>query len=245
MPLNFPDYVPLSFVDTVGLAIGVIVILVLLYEFVRWRGVLSPIGKGFKLGAGKWATIFVGTITKDVVYQQISPKCPDRKWVSHSLIFWGFILLMLSTATNWLTNPTGGPLPLTNPVRVLGNLGGVMLLVGLLAALYRIGANSDKREITFGPDYLLIALLLIAGVTGFLTEFVSEWNATEWAYGVYALHLLGSAALLLLAPFTKFIHAFGRSVIRLSERYLEALSQAALVRPAELATMPLLVEERS
>jgi len=245
VPLNFPDYVPLGLVDTVGFAIGVIVTLAVLYEFVRWRGVLSPIGKGFKLGAGRWATIFVDTIVKDVVYQQISPKCPDRKWASHSLVFWGFILLMLSTTTNWLTNPTGGPLPLTNPVRLLGNLGGVMLLVGLLAALYRIGANADKRETTFGPDYLFMATLLIAGVTGFLTEFVSEWNFTEWMYGVYALHLLGSAALLLLAPFTKFIHAFGRSVIRLSERYLEALSQAGLLRPAELASMPLLIEEGS
>jgi len=243
MAVNFPDYVPLWLVHTVGLAIGAFVIVVVLYEFVRWRGVLAPIGKASKLGAGRWLGIFADTIANDVIYQQISPKCPDRQWVSHSLVFWGFLLLAASTTLNWLTNPTGGPLPLTNPVRVLGNLGGVMLIVGLLVVFYRVAVKPEKREVTYGADYLFIVLLFLAGITGFLMEFVSELDATGSVYIVYVAHLVTSAALLALAPFTRFIHALGRPVIRLAERYLEALSSEGIVKPAELAVAPLLSEE--
>jgi len=242
MVLNFPDYVSVDLIHNVGVLIGAFVILAVLYEFIRWRGVLSPIAKGFRLGAGRWLNIFVGTIANDVVYQQISPKCPDRKWVSHSLIFWGFLLLSASTALNYVTNPGGGLLPLTDPVRILGNLGGLILLAGLVIVILLISMDPNKREVTFAADYLFGALLVLAGVTGFLTEFVSELNAVEWIYAVYVIHLLSSAALLVLAPFTRFIHAFGRPVIRLAERYIEALSRDGLMKPSEITVMPLLSE---
>jgi nitrate reductase gamma subunit len=242
MVLSFPNYVPVDIVHTVGLAIGIIVLVVVLFELVRWRGVLAPIAKASRLGVVKWWEIFVNTLAADVIYQQISTKCPDRKWFSHSLVFWGFLMLSASTALNYITNSAGGPLPLVDPVRILGNAGGVLLMAGLAIVVYRIIADSDKREVTLAPDYLFIGLLLLAGLTGFLSEYASEINAVAWIYGVYVVHLLSSAALLLLAPFTRFIHAFGRPIIRLSERYLEALNQHGIVIPSELTVMPLLSE---
>jgi hypothetical protein len=243
MVLNFPDYVSVDLIHNVGVLIGAFVILAVLYEFIRWRGVLSPIAKGFRLGAGRWLNIFVGTIANDVVYQQISQKCPDRKWFAHSLVFWGFLLLSASTTLNYVTNPGGSPLALTNAVRILGNLGGLMLLGGLVIVLLRISTDQSKREVTFGADYLFIGLLLLATATGFLSEFAGEFDAAEWIFGIYAVHLVSSAALLILAPFTRFIHAFGRPVIRLAERYLEALGQEGVVKPSEITVTPLLSEE--
>lgn len=242
MALSFPNYVPVDMIHTIGLAIGAIVLLVVFFELVRWRGVLAPIGKASRLGAAKWCSIFVETIANDVIYQQISTKCPDRKWASHSLVFWGFLLLSASTTVNYVTNASGGPLSLINPVRILGNLGGIMLIAGLAIVVYRISTDSDKREVTLGPDYLFIGFLLLAGLTGFLSEYASEIDAVTWIYGVYVVHLLSSAVLLLLAPFTRFVHAIGRPIIRLSERYLEALNQQGIVTPSELTVMPLLSE---
>jgi len=242
MVLSFPDYVPVDLIHMVGLAIGTIVLVVVLFELVRWRGVLAPIAKASRLGVVKWWAIFVHTLADDVIYQQISTKCPDGKWFSHSFVFWGFLMLSASTALDYVTNAAGGPLPLADPVRILGNFGGILLIAGLAVVLYRIIADGDKREVTFAPDYLFIGLLLLAGLTGFLSEYASEINAVAWIYGVYVVHLLSSAALLLLAPFTRFIHAFGRPIIRLSERYLEALNQHGIVIPSELTVMPLLSE---
>lgn len=240
MVLSFPNYVPVDIIHTVGLAIGTIVLVVVLFELVRWRGVLAPIAKASRLGVVKWWEIFVNTLAADVIYQQISTRCPDRKWLSHSLVFWGFLMLSASTALNYITNAAGGPLPLVHPVRILGNLGGVLLIAGLAIVVYRIIADSDKREVTLVPDYLFIGLLLLAGLTGFLSEYASEINAVAWIYGVYVVHLLSSAALLLLAPFTRFIHAVGRPIIRLSERYLEALNRQGIVIPSEITVTPLL-----
>jgi nitrate reductase gamma subunit len=133
-------------------------------------------------------------------------------------------------------------MPLSNPVRILGNLGGAMLLIGLLLVVYQVGVDRDKREVTLAADYFFIGLLLLASITGFLAEITSEFDALTWIYGVYVIHLLSSAALLILAPFTRFIHAFGRPVIRLAERYLEALTQQGIVKPSEVTVVPLLRE---
>ena len=116
-------------------------------------------------------------------------------------------------------------------------------MVGLAIVVYRARMDENKRTYTFAADYFFITLLLLATLTGFLTEFSGELNAAEWIYGVYVIHLLSSAALLLLAPFTRFIHAFGRPVIKLSERYLEALSREGLLKPLEITSMPLLGAE--
>ncbi len=243
MVLNFPNYVSVDLIHNVGVVLGAIIVVIVLYEFVRWRGALSPIAKGFRLGAGRWFEILTATIADDVIYQQISLKCPDRKWFSHSLVFWGFLLLSASTALNYITNPQGGPLALTNAVRILGNLGGVMLLGGLIIMLFQISTDQDKREVTQSADYLFLGLLLLATATGFFSEFASQFDAAEWMYGIYAIHLISSAALLTLAPFTRFVHAFGRPVIRLAERYLEALSREGIVKPSEIVIVPLLREE--
>jgi hypothetical protein len=243
MVLNLANYVSVDLIHNVGVVLGTIIVMTVLYEFIRWRGVLSPIAKGFRLGPGRWFGILVSTIADDVIYQQISLKCPQRKWFSHSLAFWGFLFLSASTTLNYITNPRGGPLPLTDAVRILGNLGGVMLLGGLLIILLQISTDVDKREVTHSADYLFLGLLLLAAATGFFSEFASQFDAVEWMYGIYAIHLISSAALLILAPFTRFIHAFGRPVIRLAERYLEALSQEGIVKPSEINVVPLLSQE--
>ena len=240
--LIFPDYVSVDLIHNLGIAMGIIILLIVLYEFIRWRAILGPIGRAIELGPAKWWAIFFKTLADDVVYQQISIQCGSSKWISHGLVFWGFLALAASTTTNYITNPSGEWLPLTNIVRVLGNLGGVMILLGLAIVVYRARTDENKRTYTFAADYFFMALLLLATLTGFLTEFAGELNAVEWIYGVYVIHLLASAALLLLAPFTRFIHAFGRPVIKLSERYLEALSREGLLKPLEITTVPLLGE---
>lgn len=242
MVLNFPDYVAVDVIHNYGIAMGIIILLIVLYEFIRWRTILNPIGRAVKLGPAKWWSIFFKTLANEVAYQQISIQCGSSKWISHGLVFWGFLALAASTTINYITNPSGGSLPLASTVRLLGNLGGVMILVGLTIVIYRARVDEEKRTYTFAADYFFIILLLLATLTGFLTEFASELNAVEWIYAVYIIHLVASAALLLLAPFTRFIHAFGRPVIRLSERYLEALSREGLLKPLEITSMPLLGE---
>ena len=195
----------------------------LLLELVRWRSVLLPIARGMRLGVAKWLQIFVGTLRTETIYQQIDIGFEQGKWLSHSFVMWGFILLGVSTTLNYIYNPKGDPLPIWHSVRIAGNIGGLLFVTGLAIIVLRYRTNTVKRESTSASDYLFAFLLLAAGATGFASEFANELNVGTALYSIYVTHLIFCAALLITAPFTKFIHAIGRPVLRLSENYLTAL----------------------
>ena len=137
---------------------------------------------------------------------------------------WGFALLAVSTTLNYAYNPKGFPLPIWDNVRITGNLGGVLLAAGLIMTAYRRSGKFVKQD--YASDYLFLALLATAVVTGFVSELGSELNAATLTYAAYVTHLLSCAMLLGTAPFTKFIHAVGIPILRLSENCLETLTRS-------------------
>ena len=231
--MSFADLVAVELVDTVGITIGVFVALIVVVELFRWRSLLSPIVLGMKLGAGRWLEILVGTLKSEAVFQQIDVGYEKVKWLSHSLVMWGFLLLGVATTLEWIIDPKGYPLPIWHVVRVSGNFGGLLFIVGLAIIVLRYRSDEAKRDSTGTGDYMFASLLILVGITGFASEFASELNASVVIYWIYVSHLLFSAALLVTAPFTKFIHAVGRPLLRLSENYMTALSPT-------LQTLPLL-----
>jgi nitrate reductase gamma subunit len=110
-----------------------------------------------------------------------------------------------------------------------------MFIFGLGVVVYRCSSNELKRNASRAGDYVFLVLLALAGTTGFASEFASELNASNIIYAIYVVHLLCCAALLATAPFTKFVHAVGRPLLRLSENYLEAVENA---HPLHLASSP-------
>jgi nitrate reductase gamma subunit len=224
LTLSFADLVAVELVDTVGLTIGVFVALIVIVELFRWRRILSPIVRGIRLGAGRWLEILLGTLKSEAVFQQIDVGYDKVKWLSHSLVMWGFLLLGVATTLKWIMDPKGYPLPIWHVVRVSGNFGGFLFIVGLAIIVLRYGSDEVKRDSTGASDYMFTSLLILAGITGFASEFASELNASGAIYWIYVSHLLFCAALLATAPFTKFIHAIGRPLLRLSENYMTALT---------------------
>lgn len=231
MTLSFADPVAVELVDTVGLTIGVFVAFVVIVELFRWRSVLSPIIRGMRLGAGRWLGVLVETLKSEAVFQQIDVGYEKVKWLSHSLVTWGFLLLGVATTLNWIMDPKGYPLPIWHVVRVSGNVGGFLFIIGLAIIVLRYGSDEVKRDSTGAGDYLFAFLLIIVGITGFASEFASELNASAVIYWIYMSHLLFCAALLATAPFTKFIHAVGRPLLRLSENYMTALTPTVQTPP--------------
>jgi len=224
MSVNFASLVQASLVDMIGMSIGVFVLIVVIAEIVRWRKVVLPIIQGMSLGWAMWLQILLQTIRNEAIFQQIDIGFEKGKWLSHSLVMWGFVLLGVSTTLNWIYDPKGYPLSIWHSVRLIGNTGGVLLIVGLGIIVLRFTSDNVKRDCGSAGGYLFAFLLVMAGVTGFASEFASELNAVEIVYQVYVLHLLFCAALLATAPFTKFVHAIGRPLLRLSENYITALN---------------------
>jgi len=229
LALDFSELVSVDLVHKVGILIGAFVFIIVIVEIVRWRSILSPIVRARTLGASAWRNIFLRTISNDLLYQQIQVGFEREKWLTHSFVMWGFLLLSVSTTLNYIYNPRGEPLSIWHIVRITGNLGGFLFVVGLGIIVYRFASSDLKRDAGRTADYLFLLLLALAGTTGFAAEFASELNISSMVYGIYIFHLLCCAALLASAPFTKFVHAIGRPLIRLSENYLEALENTRTV----------------
>lgn len=226
MTVNFASLVPVELVDIIGISIGVFILSVVLFEIVRWRKVLSPILKAMNLGGGIWLQTLAQTIANEAVFQQIDIGFEKRKWLSHSLVMWGFLLLGVSTTLNWIYDPKGYSLSVWHSVRIVGNVGGILFITGLAIIVLRYSTDNVKRDSGTAGGYLFAFLLIMAGITGFASEFASELNAAKITYYVYPVHLLFCAALLVTSPFTKFVHAIGRPLLRLSENYLAILNSS-------------------
>jgi len=133
-------------------------------------------------------------------------------------MFWGFLGLAITTTLDEILNPTAGPLPLLSPVRILGNVSGVFFVAGVSYSLGRRLLVQSVRENSTKGDAVFLSLLILTGVTGFVTEIFSQFNLVAPDSFSYWFHLILVTALLATAPFTKFVHAIGRPILLLVRR---------------------------
>ena len=146
---------------------------------------------------------------------------------SHLAMFYGFLGLVAATTgaalyteifpllgIDWHNNELS--LPIWDPVKVVGNVGGIALLIGLAQALWRRPRPVGK---SMYADLFFPVLLGLTAVSGFLTEIL-RFAGVRMAYPAYAVHLVFVFALFVYFPFSKFAHAmyqpaaltFGRQI---------------------------------
>jgi len=214
--------VPVQIVEIGGLAVAVSVAAGMAYNIRRWRIVEQLSGKP----KGERNSIFGDTISlllKDVAYRQIAPSGGRRStWATHMAIFWGFVGLAVATIMAAVMNPHGGPMALSHPVRIVGNVSGGVFMVGLLFAAYRRYTDADLKRTSVFADHLFLWLMIFSGLTGFAAEVTADLDLLAPTGFFYLTHLAGVAILLILAPYTKFVHSIGRPLILLIERRREA-----------------------
>jgi Fe-S oxidoreductase/nitrate reductase gamma subunit len=135
-------------------------------------------------------------------------KMPRDPWaaVVHYGIFWGYLLLFVATTldgtTYWLKTLTGYEI-LVGPTYLLykaliGNLGGTLALIGLLAAFYWRLVVRPPRLRYQTEDWVILGLLLFNVLNGFevqalrlaVTDIRQHPEWAYWAYGSYPLALL-------------------------------------------------------
>ncbi len=201
--------------------IAVAVILGVFYGVLRWRRAIVeklPHMADPPLSAPSKARILVDGLVVDVFYQKPIADCSRTRWFAHLAMFWGFLGLAATTTLDAILNPSAGPLPLSSPVRILGNISGALFVLGVSFSLARRLVVPSVRENSTAGDAVFLSLLLLTGLTGFVTEFFSDLNLFSPDSFAYWSHLLLVAALLASAPFTKFVHAIGRPILLLVKR---------------------------
>ena len=133
----------------------------------------------------------------------------------HLKIFYGFVGLLAATTgaaiyteifpilgIDWHDNELS--LPIWDPVKIVGNLGGIALLVGLTQVMWTWRRRSSERA-TYS-DWFFPTLLGLTALSGFAVEIL-RFAGVRVAYPVYAVHLVFVFALFVYFPFSKFAHA--------------------------------------
>jgi len=167
-------------------------------------------------------------------------KCEDQasRKTNHLMAFYGFLALFIVTC--WAvadlyvlpsimpeTFPQY-PFNLMHPMKILANLGGILLVFGAgKAVLTRMNAPADGKHRSTSFDWVFLWLLLAVGLTGFFVEvfrFLAEGMAARQgvvasslgiappAYGLYFVHLMLVFGLLVYLPYSKFAHMWYRAV---------------------------------
>ena len=144
-----------------------------------------------------------------------------RRW-AHVGLFYGFLGLVAATTgaaiyteifpflgINWHDNKLS--LPIWDPVKIVGNLGGAALLIGLGHTLWmRLKRRKTAGKSTYS-DWFFSGLLGLTAITGFATEILRFADRRTGAYLAYTVHLVFIFGLFAYFPFSKFSHAMYRT----------------------------------
>jgi quinone-modifying oxidoreductase subunit QmoC len=109
----------------------------------------------------------------------------------------------------WLLGPS--PYPLTDPVKWLGNVSAIMLLVGIVMVINNRKKNEEKAGKGGYYDWLFIYIVFAVMATGILSELFRLANIAILAYLIYFAHLVVVFFLFAYAPFSKMAHMMYRA----------------------------------
>ena len=136
---------------------------------------------------------------------------------THLAVFYGFLGLMATTTSVGIGIYAFGyltPWPFWHPVKILGNVSGLAVIVAAAVFLWRRIADAGKAGKSTYSDWLFLSILGLTTLTGFLSQWL-RLSGLRAAYPVYVVHLLFVFFLLVYVPYGKFAHLIYRSLAML------------------------------
>lgn len=152
-----------------------------------------------------------------------SPSAHLRR--GHLLAFYAFVGLVITTASVGIGIYAFGyltPWPLWHPVKLLGNLSGLVLIGALVTFAWRRLVRRQREGKSTYADWLFLTILLLTTLTGFLAQLLRLTGVAELAYPTYVVHLLSVFFLLVYIPYSKFAHLIYRTVAMVYENCARA-----------------------
>lgn len=170
-----------------------------------------------KLSGADMASIAARTLAHDVA--TFGEFCNRNRRISHVLMFYGFVLYLITTVVMVFTYPADPATPAILPL--LWNLGAVMVLIGGYWFFFFLRVNvahdGDPPWRLVRADLFIVSLL--ASVTFALVfEIVAmaqNMTATRLAFGVY---ILFTTLLFVSVPWSKFAHMFYKPAMAFERR---------------------------
>jgi quinone-modifying oxidoreductase subunit QmoC len=154
----------------------------------------------------------------DIFTQKDFRSCTINKYryVGHFMVFGGFVMLLAVTLFAILaTIFFEYPMPFLHPVKILGNLAGLSLAIGVvLLAINRLKNPSGSKAGQYTDWFFLVNMFLLA-ISGGIVELARFMDWVPWAYYLYFFHLVLVWLVILYLPYTKFAHVIYRTIAML------------------------------
>jgi len=174
-----------------------------------------------KIDIGQVVRALVNTVLTNIRHSQFS-ECGENKERStaHMLVLFSFIGLFIVTncffIAEWVLH-IEGPYSQFNPVKWLGNVAGVALIIGSLLLWKNRLAKKDQGSGYW--DWYLIGLVFALGLTGMLTQIARLGGMAGLSYTIYFLHLIFVWSLFAYTPFSKLAHIVYRTAAMVYAEY--------------------------
>jgi quinone-modifying oxidoreductase, subunit QmoC len=147
----------------------------------------------------------------------------QQKFKGHLTLFYGFIALLIVTSIvavgHWggklvpFIAPIGHtPMPLWSPVKILANIGAILLVIGLVLLTKRRLSLDESEQTSSYYDWYLLGVIWAVGVTGIASQLLRLANVPAFAYVTYYLHLITVFMLIAYLPWSKLGHLVYRTV---------------------------------
>ncbi|MBT8377832.1 MAG: quinone-interacting membrane-bound oxidoreductase complex subunit QmoC [Ignavibacteria bacterium] len=162
-----------------------------------------------------FVSVFIKTVIEIFTHKNFNLCSRDstRFW-GHLFIFYGFAGAFLTTALAAVADIVfhyKAPIPIFSPIKILGNLSGILMVVGTVVVSVRRLTNKDKTSSTYF-DWSLILFIFGVAITGLFTQYFRLFEIPELAYSTYYVHMVLLFCLLWYAPFSKLAHMFYRTL---------------------------------
>ena len=129
-------------------------------------------------------------------------------------LFYGFAFLLVATSgavyCAYITHTY--PLELWHPVKIIGNIGAILLTLGYFWVVVYMFADPEKVGGGTYSDWVFVTILGLVSLTGIVAEFARYGDMAGLAYPTYFIHLVLVFFLLVYAPYSKFAHFIYRTV---------------------------------
>ena len=126
----------------------------------------------------------------------------------HMMVLYSFIGLFIVTTIGFIALyvfQNHGPYSQLNPMKWLGNISGVALVIGSSLMIKNRLDKKDDQMTTY-KDWFILGIVFTLGLTGMLTEMVRLAHFEYLSYFFYYLHLIAIFQLFAFLPFSKMAH---------------------------------------
>ena len=224
-PIDFNLFLPHSSVDALFVLGNILIFIFAAVGFARFWKALQ--------GGGENRISFVSGLIltlKELLAHSLFKKCEANKprATGHMLLFYGFLGAMMTTGCVFVfvfiphyLQLLGAeslspffelPIEFPHPVKILGGLSGLALIIGGGMLIWRRWSNSDGVGANGYTDHLFLYVLFLVGLTGMLSWLTRLTGVAMLAYVNYFIHLMFVFVLLWYMPYSKFAHMFYRTL---------------------------------